>query len=83
MKKPKPSTRWHRPKAKNTDITVTHAVVGYEASIPPVKGGCTISITHIGGSFEVHSKRTERTISLSMGELEAIALIYAKLQETK
>lgn len=75
---------WHRPKAKNTDITVTDSVVGYRAIIPVVKGGSSILVhKNSVGKFTIEFTSGSRDTVISMGELEAIAIIYAKLQETK
>lgn len=79
----KTAIRWHRPKAKNSDITVVSANMGHTANIPSIKGGGRISITRFGTEYELRQHHTERTLDLSLGELEAIALIYAKLQEAE
>lgn len=80
----KRAIRWSRPKAKNTDLTITSSVIGHRAQISVLKGGGSILVHQgTGGDFVVHSSKDSIRHYFSMGELEAIALIYAKLQEPK
>lgn len=83
-RKPRPPIRWHRPKAKDTDITIVKDVQSYEAKIPAIKGGGRLVLYHNApGDFELYIGKHGKYFSMSLGELEAIALLYAKLQETK
>lgn len=82
--KQEPAIRWYRPKAKNTDITVVSEITGYKAVIPTVKGGGAVLIhSRRDGEFCLTTFKDEVRHYFNMGELEAIALIYARLQETK
>lgn len=79
-----PAVRWHRPKARNTDIIIIKDVQSYAAQIPAVKGGGRLVLYHNSpGDFELYVGKNGRYLSLSLGELEALALLYAKVQELK
>lgn len=74
--------RWYRPKAAK-DVTVVVEMIGYSAKIPVIKGGGGVHVQKVGADYQIHNDRTGdlKYIRLSMGELEALSMIYAEISK--
>lgn len=71
----------YRPRELNADVISTNEVTGFCVRIPVNRGGARVHAYKIDGRIDVFFPAQGKNITITAGELEALAVIHDKMQE--
>lgn len=71
----------YRPEAIKPDVISTQAVTGYCVRLPVTRGGARVHAYKIDGRIDVFFPSQGKNITITAGELEALAVIHDRMQE--